>query len=104
MNQYENLSIDQAEIVMNMMISEQKRIRFEMNRKKRIKRLQTLPKTWNTLLVIASLLVIGFGLYLEIRFIAIISSIVILFSITQFTWRLQSRHLVNKVLNERFEN
>jgi uncharacterized membrane protein len=103
MNQYENLSLEQANDVMKMMISEQKRVRFEMDRKKRIKQLQTLPKNWNTFLVIAGFMVIGIGVLLEIRIIGIILPILILYSVSHFSWRYRTRHLVNSVRNERFE-
>ncbi len=103
MNQYENLSPEQADVVMNLMISDQKRARFEADRKKRILQLQTLPKRWKTFLVIAGLFTIGIGLFFEIRVWAIIIPILILSAITQEVWRYRSRHLVNSLRNERFE-
>lgn len=103
MNQYENLSQTQAHAVMDTMISEQKRAKFEADRKKRIKQLQTLPKSWTTFLVIAALIAIGVGLFFEIRIIAITFPILILYSVAHYVWRYRSRHLVNSVRNERFE-
>ena len=103
MNQYENLSPEQADVVMNMMISDQKRARFEVDRKKRILQLQTLPKRWKTFLVIAGLITLGIGLFFEIRIWAIFIPILFLSAITQEVWRYQSRHLVNSLRNERFE-
>jgi Flp pilus assembly protein TadB len=103
MSQYENLSQEQAHAVLDMMTSEQKRVMFETDRKKRIKQLQTLPKSWTTFLVIAALIVIGIGLFLELSIIAIIFPIVFLYLFTDYVWRYRSRHLVNSVRNERFE-
>jgi hypothetical protein len=103
MNQYENLSQEQAHAVLDMMTSEQKRVRFETDRKKRIKQLQMLPKSWTTFLVIAALIVIGIGLFLELRIIAIIVPILFLFSVANFVWRNRTKDLVNNIRNERFE-
>jgi hypothetical protein len=103
MNQFENLSLEQANDVMKMMTAEQRRVRFEMDRKQRIKQLQTLPNNWNTFLVIAGLVAIGIGLFLEVRIIGIIFTILIAYSVAQFAWRYRTRHLVDNVRNERFE-
>jgi protein-S-isoprenylcysteine O-methyltransferase Ste14 len=103
MNQYENLSQEQAHAVLDMLTSEQKRAKFEADRKKRIKQLQTLPKKWIVFLVILGLFGFGIGIFFDIRITVIVFSILIAYSIAQLAWRYQSRNLVMSIQNERFE-